>query len=147
MWRASGAGTQPACHFHASDFCCSHYLRAHKLTCMECLSSVPYLITSVSWKQQSTSYHARKTFSSSSHYWPGASNPIAASPMPVISSDTLHRGFMTDFLLCSFALGVIPAYQETKHCKLAHTCVSRVTANVDTPHLSKGKSDSACAEF
>lgn len=48
---AWGAGTRPVCQSHTPASCTSHCLWAHKLACMECLSSVLYLITNVSRKQ------------------------------------------------------------------------------------------------
>lgn len=123
VWKPRGLAYSPAWRsLVPAPSCC---IWNHKSDCVEYFRSIPGLVTSVSWKQQrQLNNPASKTLSSSPWHQPGASNPIAASPMSVISSDTLHPVFMNDFLLCAFALGTITAYQEIKHGKLACRFVS-----------------------
>lgn len=106
---------------------------------MECLSSVLYLITNVSRKPKSAWNSARKTFSSSCCYCPRTPNSITVSTMLVISSDSLYPGIVNHFLLRTFPLGVIPDYQETKHCQLAHTSVSRAPASAHSSSVQRKK--------
>lgn len=123
VWKPRGLAYSPAWRSLVPAFSCCIW--NHKSACVEYFRSIPGLVTSVSWKQQrQLNNPASKTLSSSPRHQPGASNPVAASLMSVISSDTLHPVFMNDFLLCAFALGTITAYQEIKHGKLARRFVS-----------------------